>query len=114
MAIADTTQRPTTLSELQASGWQSKSIKQEIHDNFVRTLSDGEELFPGIVGFEDTVIPEINLALLACHDLLFLGEKGQAKSRLMRNLVRFLDPVVPYVDLPDTPFHEDQIGRAHV
>ena len=109
MAIADTIKRPTTLSELQASGWHSKSIKQEIHDNFVRVLSDGEELFPGIVGFEDTVIPEINLALLAYHDLLFLGEKGQAKSRLMRNLVRFLDPVVPYVDIPDTPFHEDPL-----
>ncbi len=53
-------------------------------------VSSGEELFPGIVGYDDTVIPEINLGLIAGHDLLFLGEKGQAKSRLMRLLVRFL------------------------
>ena len=63
----------------------------------------GEELFPGIVGYEDTVIPEINLALLAGHDMLFLGEKGQAKSRLMRSLVRFLDPEIPYLDIPERP-----------
>jgi magnesium chelatase subunit I len=70
-------------------------------------LRDGEELFPGIIGYENTVIPEINIALIAGHDLLFLGEKGQAKSRLMRSLVRFLDDAVPYVDLPGCPVHED-------
>ena len=64
-------------------------------------LAAGEELFPGIVGYDDTVIPEINIALLAGHDMLFLGEKGQAKSRLMRSLVRFLDEEIPYLDIPD-------------
>ena len=79
-----TTTRPRTLAELRASGWQSKTVKQEIHDNFLAKLQAGEELFPGIIGYDDTVIPEINIAMLAQHDMLFLGEKGQAKSRLMR------------------------------
>jgi magnesium chelatase subunit I len=99
--------RPTNLRELRDSGWQSKTVKQEIRDNFLRALASGEELFPGIVGYEHTVIPEINIALLAGHDLLFLGEKGQAKSRLMRSLVRFLDECVPYLDDPALPVHED-------
>lgn len=100
-------QRPATLKELRDSGWQSKTVKEELRDNFVRALQSGEELFPGIIGYDDTVIPEISLAILAGHDMLFLGEKGQAKSRLMRLLARFLDPVVPYLDLPDVPVHED-------
>jgi magnesium chelatase subunit I len=70
-------------------------------------LARGEELFPGIVGYDNTVIPETNLALLAGHDMLFLGEKGQGKSRLMRSLVRFLDEEIPYLDIPGTPVHED-------
>jgi len=99
--------RPQNLSELQASGWKSQSVKDEIRANFIRMLAAGETLYPGIVGFEDTVIPELNIAILAGHDMLFLGEKGQAKSRLMRTLVRFLDEYVPYLDLPDVPVHED-------
>ena len=99
--------RPTNLKDLRASGWVSKTVKQEIRDNFLRMLSAGEELFPGIIGYDDTVIPEINLALIAGHDLLFLGEKGQAKSRLMRSLVRFLDEAVPFIDHPSCPVHED-------
>ncbi|MFO0939206.1 MAG: magnesium chelatase [Pirellulales bacterium] len=102
--------RPTNLAELQASGWQSKSVKQEIRDNFVRLLASDEQLFPGIVGYENTVIPEINIALLAGHDMLFLGEKGQAKSRLMRSLVQFLDEAVPYLDIPSVPIHEDPLN----
>src|SRR5262245_58170708 len=99
--------RPANLKDLRESGWVSKTVKQEIRDNFVRMLRDGEELFPGIIGYENTVIPEINLALIAGHDMLFLGEKGQAKSRLMRSLVRFLDEEIPYLDLPGCPVHED-------
>ncbi|MCC7083855.1 MAG: magnesium chelatase [Pirellulales bacterium] len=98
---------PRTLAELRAAGWASKSVKQEIHDNFLRMLARGDELFPGIVGYDETVIPEINIALLAGHDMLFLGEKGQAKSRLMRLLVRFLDEAIPYIDLPEAPLHDD-------
>ncbi len=96
-----------TLAELRNSGWQSKSVKQEILDNFVRKLAGDEILFPGIVGYENTVIPEINIALLSGHDMLFLGEKGQAKSRLMRALIQFLDDAVPYLDIPGVPIHED-------
>jgi magnesium chelatase subunit I len=99
--------QPKTLAELRASGWQSKTIKQEIRSNFLKMLAADEELFPGIVGYEDTVIPEINIALLSGHDLLFLGEKGQAKSRLMRSLIRFLDEELPYLDIPGVPVHED-------
>ena len=99
--------RPTTLKELRASGWQSKPIKHELRDNFITALSAGDELFPGIIGFDDTVIPEINNGLIAEHDMLFLGEKGQAKSRLMRSLIRFLDEYLPYLDIPGCPVHED-------
>lgn len=101
------TSRPTTLSALYDSGWKSKTVKQEIHDNFLNKLREGDELFPGIVGFDETVIPEINIALLAQHDLLFLGEKGQAKSRLMRQLASFLDEAIPFIDDPKIPLHDD-------
>jgi magnesium chelatase subunit I len=96
-----------TLAALQASGWRSKTIKDELRDNLVEALKRGDELFPGIVGYDDTVIPELVNGILAGHDLLFLGEKGQAKSRLMRRLRDFLDPWVPYLDLPGCPVHED-------
>jgi len=103
------TARPSNLQSLRESGWRSKTVKQEIHDNFLRMLSAGEELFPGIVGYDDTVIPEINISLLAGHDMLFMGEKGQAKSRLMRLLVRFLDEAIPYIDHPEAPLHDDPL-----
>src|SRR5205823_3163505 len=99
--------RPANLQALRDSGWVSKPVKHEVRDNFLRMLRDGEELFPGIIGYENTVIPEINVALIAGHDMLFLGEKGQAKSRLMRSLVRFLDDAIPYLDDPACPVHED-------
>jgi len=99
--------RPANLKELRDSGWVCKTVKQEIRDNLLAMLGSGEPLFPGIIGYDATVIPEINIALLAGHDLLFLGEKGQAKSRLMRALVRFLDEAVPYIDDSSCPVHED-------
>jgi magnesium chelatase subunit I len=108
-------EKPANLCALRETGWKSKSVKDEIHDNFLAMLQRGEELFPGIVGFDDTVIPEINIAILAGHDMLFLGEKGQAKSRLMRLLVRFLDEEIPYLDIPGAPVHDDPfrpISRA--
>src|SRR5262245_19814137 len=69
--------RPTTLHDLRNSGWKSRPVKEEIRSNFLRMLHQAEELFPGIIVYADPVIPEINLGLLAGHDLLFLGEKGQ-------------------------------------
>src|SRR5262245_28298970 len=101
--------RPTNLKALRDSGWISKTVKHEIRDNFLATLRRGDELFPGIVGYDSTVIPEINLALIAGHDMLFLGEKGQAKSRLMRLIARFLDDAVPYLADPSLPVHEDPL-----
>lgn len=114
---------PGNLQALRASGWKSRSVKAELRANLSRALRSGDNLFPGIVGFDSTVIPEIVNAILAGHDMLFLGEKGQAKSRLMRQLPRFLDPVVPYLDIPGDfqggcPVHEDpehpitSVGRA--
>jgi magnesium chelatase subunit I len=99
--------KASTLRELRDSGWVSRTVKQEIRDNFLGMLRRGDALFPGIIGYDNTVIPEINLALIAGHDLLFLGEKGQAKSRLMRSLVSFLDLELPYLDIPGSPVHED-------
>src|SRR4249919_1319260 len=112
--------RALTLAELRSSGWRSKTVKQEIHDNFLAKLQAGEELYQGIVGYDDTVIPELNIAILAQHDMLFLGEKGQAKSRLMRQLVSFLDDEIPYIDSPQIPVHDDpyrpitKVGRRLV
>jgi magnesium chelatase subunit I len=105
--VTDPAVRPTTLKQLRESGWQSKTVKAELRDNLLAALKAGHDLFPGIIGYENTVIPEINIAVLAGHDMLFLGEKGQAKSRLMRSLVRFLDEHIPYLDIPGSPVHED-------
>jgi magnesium chelatase subunit I len=101
--------RPITLAELRSSGWRSKSVKQEIHDNFIAKLQAGEDLYPGIVGYDDTVVPELNIAILAQHDMLFLGEKGQAKSRLMRLMSTLLDEEIPYIDDPQIPVHDDPL-----
>ena len=99
--------RPTTLQQLRDSGWQSKTVKAELRDNFIAALKSGRTLFPGVVGYESTVIPEIAIALIAGHDMLFLGEKGQGKSRIMRTLSSFLDEVIPYLAIPGSPVHED-------
>lgn len=106
--------KPTTLRALRAAGWRSRPIKVELRENLTAALvaarSEGQDisrLFPGIRGYEDTVLPEVANAILAGHDMLFLGEKGQAKSRLMRTLVRFLDAELPYLDIPGSPVHED-------
>lgn len=101
--------RAANLRELLDSGYQSKSVKREIHDNFLAKLRAKEELFPGMVGYESTVIPEVNIALLAEHDMLFLGEKGQGKSRLMRGVTRLLDDAIPFVDIPGAPLHDDPL-----
>lgn len=102
--------RATNLKELKESGWESRSVKAEIQSNFVKLLESGELLFPGVLGYDNTVIPEISLALLSGHDMLFLGEKGQAKSRMMRRLSDLLDEAIPYLDIPDLPIHEDPLN----
>ncbi len=103
-------ERPQNLAQLRNSRWVvSRTVKDELRANFTQALAQGAPLFPGVVGYENTVIPEISIAILAGHDMLFLGEKGQAKSRLMRCLTRYLDDVIPYLDHPGIPVHEDPV-----
>ena len=100
--------RPKTLGQLKAAGYVSRGVKEEIRGNLVRRLRAGEELFPGIVGYEDTVIPQLVNAILARHDFILLGLRGQAKTRILRALVDFLDeeiPVIPGNPINDDPLH---------
>ena len=98
---------PTTVGALRDSGHVHRSVKAELRENLLARLAAGEETFPGIVGFEDTVLPELERALLAGHDLVLLGERGQGKTRLIRSLVALLDewtPVIAGSELNDHPF----------
>jgi magnesium chelatase subunit I len=90
--------RPRTFAELQASGYEPRSVKDEMRANLIRRLRAGEKLFPGIVGYEHTVEPQIVNAILSRHDFILLGLRGQAKTRLLRSLVRFLDEWIPAVE----------------
>ncbi|MFZ9482828.1 MAG: magnesium chelatase, partial [Ilumatobacteraceae bacterium] len=78
------TNLPSTLGALKASGWQSVPVKEEIRRNAVRRIQAGQPLFEGVLGYEDTVMPQLENALLAGHDVIFLGERGQAKTRMIR------------------------------
>ncbi|GAA4355038.1 sigma 54-interacting transcriptional regulator [Angustibacter luteus] len=93
-----TPDRPTTLGELRASGHQLRSVKAEIRHNLLALMRDDEPRFEGIVGFDLTVLPELERALLAGHDLVLLGERGQGKTRLIRSLVALLDEWTPVID----------------
>jgi magnesium chelatase subunit I len=84
-----------TVKELRATGWQRKSVKQELRDNLVARLRSGSSFLPGIVGYDDTVVPQIENAVLSGQDLIFLGERGQAKTRIARMLIGLLDDAVP-------------------
>src|SRR2546428_3095696 len=89
--------RATTLGELRASGYRSRSVKEELRQNLIRRLEAGEPKFEGIVGFEDSVVPQVENALLSGQDIIFLGERGQAKTRLARTLPSLLDEYLPIV-----------------
>ena len=96
-----------TIGALKKSGYKSLPIKEEIRNNLIRKMRNGEKLFPGILGFEKTVIPQIENAILAGQDIIFLGERGQAKSRMIRGLVSLLDEEVPVIancEINDDPF----------
>ncbi len=100
-------EKPRTLGELRRSGYEPLSVKQEMRKNLIDRIRKGGQLFPGIYGFEDTVIPEIENALMSEQDIVFLGERGQAKSRLARSLTALLDDEVPIVagsEINDSPF----------
>src|SRR4249919_1408297 len=97
----------TTLGELRATGHVHRSVKSEIRENLLARLRAGEDAFPGIVGFENTVLPELETALLAGHDVVLLGERGQGKTRVMRTLADLLDewtPVVAGCEINDHPY----------
>lgn len=99
--------KPTTLGQLKESGWRSRTVKQELRENLVAALRDGRPLFPGIIGYEDTVIPGVVNAVLAGHDLILLGLRGQAKTRMLRGLVAYLDEEMPAIagaPLRDDPY----------
>jgi magnesium chelatase subunit I len=100
-------EKPRTLGELRKSGYEPQTVKQEMRKNLINRIKKGEELFPGIIGYEDTVMPEIENALISEQDIVFLGERGQAKSRIARSLVGLLDHEVPVVagsEVNDSPF----------
>jgi magnesium chelatase subunit I len=87
----------TTLGELKKSGWTSSSVKDEMRRNLLRKIKNKETLFPGIMGYENTVVPQVKNAILARHDLILLGLRGQAKTKMLRMLVEFLDEYIPVV-----------------
>jgi magnesium chelatase subunit I len=99
--------KPATLGQLRESGYRIKPIRDELRDNLLAKVRAGEAVFTGIVGYDDTVIPAVENAILAGHDVIFLGERGQAKSRIMRDLTKLLDPEVPAItgcEINDDPF----------
>ena len=101
------TNLPTTLGELEASGWESVPVHEELRRNASRRMRDGEPLIGGVLGFDDTVLPQLENALLAGHDVILLGERGQAKTRIARSLVDLLDEWIPIVagsEVRDDPY----------
>src|SRR5690606_33987536 len=112
------TERPRTLGELKASGYRMESVKDEMRRNLVSALREGRPIFDDILGYEETVVPQIQNAILSKHDMLFLGLRGQAKTRMLRQLVHLLDETMPIVqgsevnDHPYAPISHD--GREKV
>lgn len=102
-----------TLGALRASGFPDRTVKQELRANLLGTLETGGELFGGLVGFDDTVLPSLERGILAGHDLILLGERGQAKTRLVRALVRLLDEVMPAIEGTETNDHPYRPISAH-
>ena len=97
-----------TLGRLRKSGWLSRTVKEEIRQNAIKRIQEGEELFPGVLGYENTVIPQLENALLAGHDFIFLGERGQAKTRMIRGLTDLLDewmPIIAGSEINDDPYN---------
>ena len=97
-----------TLGELRASGWESRTVKDEIRTNAIHRISNGEPLFEGVLGYEETVVPQMEHAILAGHDVVLLGERGQAKTRMIRSLTGLLDewmPIIAGSEINDDPYN---------
>ena len=95
----------TTLGELRAAGYRSRTVKEELRANLLQRIRDNQPFMPGILGYDETVLPQLENALLAGQDVILLGERGQAKSRIARSLTGLLDPWLPYV--AGTELHDD-------
>src|SRR6202162_4790137 len=99
--------RPATLGQLRDSGWESIPVKEEVRRNAAARIRDGRPLIDGVIGYEETVLPQLENALLAGHDIIFLGERGQAKTRMIRSLTALLDewmPIVAGSEINDDPY----------
>src|SRR5215471_13050468 len=101
-------ERASTLGELKTAGYRAVSVKDELRANLICKLKRRERLFPGIVGYDETVVPQLVNAILARHNLILLGLRGQAKSRIIRQLTNLLDQAIPIIagsEVNDDPFH---------
>src|SRR5579862_5127766 len=101
------TSRPATLGQLREAGWQSLPVKEEVRRNAAARIADGRPLVDGVLGYQDTVLPQLENALIAGHDIIFLGERGQAKTRMIRSLTGLLDewlPIVAGSEINDDPY----------
>jgi magnesium chelatase subunit I len=107
------TDRPTTVGELRAAGFPDRTVKEELRANLLARLEAGEDLFPGILGFDESVLPALERGILAGHDLILLGERGQAKTRLVRAIVNLLDEWTPAIEGTETNDHPYRPISAH-
>jgi magnesium chelatase subunit I len=101
------TSRPATIGQLRQSGWESLPVKEEVRRNAARRIASGQPVVEGVIGYEDSVLPQLENALLAGHDVIFLGERGQAKTRMIRSLTGLLDEWLPYIagsEIFDDPY----------
>src|SRR5947209_5022530 len=120
-SVARMSSRPATLGQLKESGWKSIPVKEEVRRNAAARIASGQPVVEGVIGYEDTVLPQLENALLAGHDIIFLGERGQAKTRIIRSLTELLDEWIPVVagseilDDPDRPVsrHARDLIREH-
>jgi magnesium chelatase subunit I len=107
-----------TLGELKATGYQTRTVKDEMRANLIKKLKSGEKLFKGVLGYEESVVPQITNAILAKHNIILLGLRGQAKSRIIRQLTDFLDEEIPIIansEINDNPFKPlSAFGRQQI
>src|SRR6059036_3335293 len=105
------TDRPKTIGALRETGYRSRTVKEELRSNLITALAEKRALFQGIVGYDATVIPQVENAILSGQDIIFLGERGQAKTRMARLMINLLDEEIPIIkgsEVNDDPY--DPIG----